>query len=133
MVAFTSLGMGLGFSVNSPLPTWGQVQEIPQTTSTSQEQDTSKEPTITELLRKLKDTDQRVRSSAALALGQIGKPAVPALIEALKDDDPGVRYSAARALGEIKDKSALPALMEALEDDDWRVRQSATEALYEIR
>ena len=102
MVAFTLLGMGLGFSVSSPLSTWGQVEEIPQTTSTSQEQDTSKEH-IAELLRKLKDTDPRVRSSAA------------------------------QALGGIRDKSAIPALMEALKDDDGRVRQSATEALDEIR
>ena len=74
MVAFTLLGMGLGFAVNLPLPTWGQVQEIPQTTSTSQEQDTSKEP-ITELLGKLKETDPRVRSSAARALDEIRKQA----------------------------------------------------------
>ena len=61
MVAFPLLGMGLGFAVNSPLPTWGQVQEKPQTRSTSQEQDTSKEP-LTDLLGKLKETDPRVRS-----------------------------------------------------------------------
>ena len=67
MVAFTLLGMGLAFSVNSPLPTWGLVQEIPQTTSTSQEQDTSKEP-ITELQRKLEDTDPRVRSGGVCTI-----------------------------------------------------------------
>jgi HEAT repeat protein len=101
MVAFTLLGMGLGFSVNSPLPTWGQVQEIPQTTSTSKDQDTSKER-ITELLGKLKDTNVRVRSPAARALVQIGKPAVPALLEALKDTYLRVRRSAAQALDEIR-------------------------------
>ncbi len=133
MVAFTLLGMGLGFSVNSPLPTWGQVQEIPQTTSTSEEQDTSKEP-ITELLGKLKDTDTRVRKSAARALGLIkDKSAVPALIEILKGDDWRVRQAAVQALGQIKDKSAVPALMEALKDDDWRVRFFAARALTSVK
>ncbi len=127
MVAFTLLGMGLGFSVNSPLPTWGQVQEIPQTTSSSQEQ-------VTELLTKLKDTDPAVRFSAARALGEIkDKSAVPALMEALKDERSFVRSYAAKALGAIKDNSAIPALIDALKDDDPSVRQSATEALDEIR
>ncbi|MGH2414691.1 MAG: HEAT repeat domain-containing protein, partial [Microcystaceae cyanobacterium] len=42
-----------------------------------------------------------VNSSAAYALGKIGKEATPALIAALEDKDPNVRAGAAYALEQI--------------------------------
>ena len=124
--------IGVGFSASLPTAIWGQVEGTSQTTSTSQERDVSKEH-IAELLGKLKGSNPRVRSAAAFALGEIGKPAVLALMEALKDDDQRVRQSAAIALAQRKDKSATPALIEALKDDDWHVRRSAAQALGLIR
>ncbi len=43
------------------------------------------------LIQVLKDTNKYVRSSAANALGKIGKDAVPALTIALKDPDSNIR------------------------------------------
>jgi HEAT repeat protein len=60
----------------------------------------------------LKDRDERVRQSAAWALGEIGaaaKPAVPALIEALKDEDRDVQFRAAEALKRIDPEAAHKA------------------------
>ncbi|MBD2472408.1 HEAT repeat domain-containing protein [Nostoc sp. FACHB-145] len=73
-------------------------------------------------------------SNAASVLKNIGKDAVPALIIALKDEDTDVRSSAANALGNIgKDaKSAVPTLITLLKDKDDNVRSKAVNALGNI-
>jgi HEAT repeat protein len=59
-------------------------------------------PALTEML---KDENKYGRSSAALALGELGlvaKAALPALIAALKDEDRRVRIAVGKALKKIK-------------------------------
>ncbi len=70
--------------------------------------------------------------AAAEALGEIGKPAVEPLIRILSDNDERVRRSAADALGEIGDVRAVEPLIKVLGDDSWRVRWPAVEALGKI-
>ena len=56
------------------------------------------------------------------------------MIEALKDEDQGVRESAAIALGNIDPdaKAALPSLTEVLQDEDKYVREGAGWAIEKI-
>ena len=64
------------------------------------------------LMAAMKDKRSQVRSSSALALGNIGAAAdkaVPALRKALKDPYLDVRYSAAIALGRIGTPAATRA------------------------
>jgi HEAT repeat protein len=71
---------------------------------------------------------------SALALGQIGMPAVPALIKLTTDSDARVRTSAAIALGFVgaKAEPAIPHLVPLLRDGDADVRRAATLALGNI-
>ncbi len=83
-----------------------------------------------------KDSSLKVRTQAALVLGQRGAvEAVPALTTALLEDRaPAVRIAAAAALGRIGDSSALQALETAERDDaDGEVREAAGHALGELR
>jgi hypothetical protein len=83
-----------------------------------------------------KDSSLKVRTQAALVLGQRGAvDAVPALTTALLEDRaPAVRIAAAAALGRIGDPSALQGLEGAeRDDDDEDVREAAGRALAELR
>ncbi len=83
---------------------------------------------VDKLIRALED--ERVRTEAARALGDIGDTrAVRPLVAALRDAEAPVREEAARALGRLKDPSAAGALAAALADDAWRVRDAAATAL----
>src|SRR6266542_3356314 len=94
------------------------------------------------LRRLLRDSDKRVRRSAAFALGSCGEQAQPALADlarALREDDkPLVRRNAAWALGRIgkeaHDRNAVNGLVAALErkDEDPLVLRDIAEALGEI-
>jgi HEAT repeat protein len=68
---------------------------------------------------------------AALALGQIGPASVPALVPVLSNTDPRVRTSAALALGYVgaHAASATPQLVRLLNDPDGDVRRAATLSL----
>jgi HEAT repeat protein len=84
-----------------------------------------------------KDSDARVRRSAAFALGSQGRDASPAqgaLRKALQDKAPMVRQQAARALGRIGDveSGTVEGLCTALSDDDALVRRDAALALNQI-
>lgn len=97
-------------------------------------QDASQVP---RLLTQLKDKDDSVRESAALALGRIGaeaKRAVPQLSAALKDQNRDVRQAAAEALASIAPEAteAVQPLIGALKDSDDDVRRAAADALKEI-
>lgn len=83
-----------------------------------------------------RDSSLKVRTQAALVLGQLGAAdAVPALTTALLEDRaPAVRIAAAAALGRIGDPSALQALEGAERDDgDGEVREAAGRALAQVR
>jgi HEAT repeat protein len=81
----------------------------------------------------LKDNDEGVRWSSALALGEIrDKRAVEALVEALKDNSSRVRWVVVESLGKVGDKKATGALMEVLGDKDKYVREFAAKALGKI-
>ncbi len=86
------------------------------------------------LVKALNDSDERVRRSAAYALGTFGPPGVGAteyLVKALKDDKPSVRQNAAWAVGKIGEgaKEAVGDLCELLSDKDTLVRRDAAGAL----
>jgi 3-methyladenine DNA glycosylase AlkD len=85
-------------------------------------------------LEALRDEDYLVRSSAAEALGKLGKPTdevITGLLEALRDEHSVVRSGAAEALGKLGKPTdeVITGLLEALRDEDYLVRSSAAEAL----
>jgi HEAT repeat protein len=85
-------------------------------------------PALIEALAK--DQHPGVRSSAGIALGEIGGPATAApLVAALKDSEPSVRSVAAASLGEINETPAVPLLVELLNDSSDIVRSQAVQAL----
>jgi HEAT repeat protein len=69
---------------------------------------------------------------AAEALARIGEPALGPLIAALADEDWLVRTSSAIALGQLGDLRAVVPLIATLSDADLQVRLDATEALGEL-
>jgi HEAT repeat protein len=90
-------------------------------------------PSLAETLR---DPDQEVRLSAAMALESAGPqaaPAVPALVEALKDADANVRLWSCKALGSVGPpaRAAIPALVDAAKVDF--LRGAAEDALRKIQ
>jgi HEAT repeat protein len=75
----------------------------------------------------------RAAASALGKMGARARSAVPHLIKLLKSNSERVRGTAAWALGEIGDKSAMTALSEALKDDFENVRDAAARALRALR
>ncbi|NJL93596.1 MAG: HEAT repeat domain-containing protein [Anaerolineae bacterium] len=69
-----------------------------------------------------------IRSTAALALGEIGSPeGVGPLIEALGDFEAPVRTSVADALGQLKDVRAVGPLVEGMKKEKgWHIRHFAS-------
>ncbi|MDZ8092973.1 MAG: HEAT repeat domain-containing protein, partial [Nostoc sp. DedQUE05] len=89
---------------------------------------------LAELLGLLKDENQNVRYSAALALGNLGKASpqvVEALLGLLKDESWRVRDFAASALGKLGNASlqVVEALLGLLKDESMNVCVSAASAL----
>ena len=85
-------------------------------------------------LLKLKNSDPRIRQSAAFSLGEQGDPrAIKPLLKALDDSNSGVREAAAAMLGMLKVQEAISVLEAAVEDSDARVRWAAAGALKQIR
>ena len=70
-------------------------------------------------------------STAADALGRVGKPAVPTLLDVLKMGNTAARADAAEALGMVGPDAAdaVPALTEALHDPSPAIRRAALEGL----
>ncbi|MFA5331113.1 MAG: HEAT repeat domain-containing protein [Methanoregula sp.] len=118
------------------------------------------DPVFSSLEILLREADPVTRSSAAGALGYLGKPAIPYLIPALNDPSRDVRTRAARSiariggtfppeqiheqvlcdviLGDTKDlirvkKAAFPHLVELLDDTDYRIRVGAIKGLGDIK
>ncbi len=84
-------------------------------------------------VRSLRDTNENVRSSAALALGQLGDArAVKPLIAALGDPQISVRGGAVDSLGKLGDARAVEPLIAALRDPNEYVRSSAARALAQL-
>lgn len=84
---------------------------------------------IPALIETLKNDPTYVRTSAAVALIEIGEPSVEALIPLIKHANDEVGELAARALGEIGDKRAVEPLIAALKDKTREVRRYAAAAL----
>lgn len=83
----------------------------------------------------LRDPSLKVRTQAALVLGQRGaREAVPALVQALAgDESPAVRVAAATALGRLGDAAARDSLEAASRaDPDSGVREAAARAHAEL-
>lgn len=88
-------------------------------------------PAIPHLIARLKDSDEEVQLSAAIALRRMGQAAVPALTAALTDADLSVRAKATFALGKIHAEIA-PNFLDALRKADQSVRQGAGESLEKL-
>ena len=72
------------------------------------------------------DPDSRVRQSAAISLGYIGKASgVSVLVAALKDSSAPVRFAAANSLGSLHARAAVGPLSALLNDPDAAVRRLA--------
>jgi HEAT repeat protein len=85
----------------------------------------------------LKDFDERLRFSAALAVWTIGNEAkepLPIFLDAVRRADVADRRRAAEALGGMAElaKGAAPVLEQALADDDEAVRAAAARALGQV-
>jgi HEAT repeat protein len=86
-----------------------------------------------EFIMALRDSDHRVRATAAFALGGASTAVVPFLAESLRDPDGTVRRAAAHSLGRIG-KDAAPALLAALRaaDADPNLRVAALTGLMRL-
>ena len=101
---------------------------------------------VSQLIARLRDTDESVRLNSAYALGEMGESVVPALMGALQEEaealaetnlaktaanpqggNPADLYSA-QALTEIGQPS-VPALISALDDASWPTRAAAADTL----
>ena len=82
------------------------------------------------LTESLSSANDRVRWSAAVALGRLGDPvASDVLVEALDDGDETARQGAAAALANLGDVRALPVLAAGLSDGDKTIRRRSAEML----
>jgi HEAT repeat protein len=103
---------------------------------------TEDKESVASLIRELKDSNPKVRVSAAEDIGHRGavrasdvKKAIPALVDVLKKDkDPTVRRAVALALGQVDPDPALavPALVAALKDKAPPVRIASATALGQL-
>ncbi|NPE07991.1 MAG: hypothetical protein GNW80_06900 [Asgard group archaeon] len=84
----------------------------------------SQKEEIQEAIKQLKDSDEKIRSQAALSLGWVGEgDVINPLIEVLKNDiSPKVRANAAMSLGQLNNENAIQSLISALSDTDAFVR-----------
>lgn len=84
----------------------------------------SQKEEIQEAIKQLKDSDEKIRSQAALTLGWAGEgDVINPLIEVLKNDiSPKVRANAAMSLGQLNNEKAIQSLISALSDTDAFVR-----------
>jgi len=86
-----------------------------------------------DLLLALEDVDPEVRSRAAEALGEIGRPLNRRLLGALGDKDVMVRVRAASAVAERGEKErAVAVLIAALADGDREVQHQAVNRLVDL-
>ncbi len=82
------------------------------------------------LQKALKDKELRVRSAAAAALANFGKPEIAKqLLTLLKDTIPNMRAAAATGLGGCPYPEVVPALILRLKDDDFWTRLCAARSL----
>ncbi|GGA17156.1 sister chromatid cohesion protein PDS5 [Okeania sp. KiyG1] len=90
-----------------------------------------------DIIKCLKDDDQKVRKSAAKALGKLDnstEPVIQALLGKFQDTDSDVRLSAVEALGNLGNASELlvKAILALLQDENLAVRFYAVEALKKL-
>ncbi len=82
------------------------------------------------LQKMLKDNELRVRSAAAAALANFGKPdTAKLLLPLLKETIPNMRAAAATGLGGCPYPEVVPALILRLKDDDFWTRLCAARSL----
>ncbi|MCD6303756.1 MAG: HEAT repeat domain-containing protein [Planctomycetes bacterium] len=106
-------------------PSYQQIKKIVQNPRPSQ---------LPVLKKAARSPDARVRETAVIGMGRLGKDTDPTvLMDALRSDpSPAVRVAAATALGRLKYWDAGPLLIDALSDPDPRVRSRAGAALNRI-
>lgn len=89
-------------------------------------------PSVSQCIHALHNSDIRARIQAVGELAAIGAPAMPALIACMNEANAEVRWRALVALGWIGDSKSVEPLLDALCDSAWEVRQSAAWALGQI-
>lgn len=79
---------------------------------------------IEEALLQLQDSDENIRSQAALSLGWMGEEEVtnPLIHVLLNDKSAKVRSNAAMSLGQLGFEEAIDPLIKSLKDEDYNVR-----------
>lgn len=84
----------------------------------------SQKEEIQEAIEQLKDSDEKIRSQAALILGWAGEGEVlnPLIETLVNDSSPKVRANAAMSLGQLNNEDAIQSLISALSDKDAFVR-----------
>jgi hypothetical protein len=92
----------------------------------------TRERDISSLIRALRSKDFEIQTSAAKALGTLGKEAMDELIRALRSKNKDIRLGIIEALTIIRDPRAGPSLIGRLTDESSEVRWVAAIALGEI-
>lgn len=90
------------------------------------------DPSVTAaLVRRLEDTDSRVRARSAVACGRIGDPRAVEPLETQLGRDPNVevRRAVTETLGEIGTEGALKVLLDNADDPDESVRRVVADSL----
>lgn len=81
------------------------------------------------IVHMLRDPDENVRASSAVALGELGQASLDSLVAALSDWSPRVRAEVAIALGKIARREARGPLSRGLRDSSSDVRTKSAKAL----
>jgi len=85
-------------------------------------------PSITLLGNALRDSDEKVREAAAVALSRIGDPGRDALLSALAEPRSEVQVAVSKGLAQVGEK-AIPGLVKSLSSPQPSVRYMAASAL----
>lgn len=85
-----------------------------------------------EVIRRLVQSDAKVREQAGKDLLAMGDRAIDAMIEGLKSPDKDLRCRLASLLGEAKREKAIPSLVRMAQSNESRERSSALTALASI-
>jgi HEAT repeat protein len=89
------------------------------------------ESVLTALIRALEDPDERVKQTAAMAIGELEPTSLQLkpVVNLLRASNVHVKRAAIRALLDLETRQWVPRILPALEDPDVEVRQAAVAVL----
>ena len=83
------------------------------------------------LVERLQDRDRGVRTLAAKAIGELGRPAgVEPLLEVYPKGDRLLQFSILKSLGKIEEEKSIAFLIERLKEEDEKKREESSNSLY---